>query len=259
MPVAPRTFRVGANSRCDDIRVATQHRGQIGIGDGGVAAAYIFHQRHGFVTRGHLNEAAVARNFRRATFMSGIRIAMHEHDRAARDSLGARIGEVTSQRLFIEGAQDFAPRVDAFVGLDHVFVKRQRKFDFEREELRPVLIADPQLIPEAARCNEDDALAAAFEQRIRRDRCSGTDFGDQFRRNSRAAGEPETAPDSFEASIVVALVLGQQLERGKCAVRSFGDDIGEGAAAVDVETPRLHASSASVAGESVIAMTHRLA
>src|SRR5437868_8672056 len=135
-------------------------------------------------------------------------IAMHDHNRAARNAVSARASEVAPQRVFIERTQDIALRIDALIGLDHALIERRRKLDFEREEFGPILVADAQLVLEATRRDQNDARAAPFEQRIGRDRCSGTNFGDQLRWNSRAAGEAETASNAFERRIVVALVFG---------------------------------------------------
>src|SRR5690348_15731449 len=114
-------------------------------------------------------------------------IAMHEHNRAARNAVGTRAHEVAPQRVFIERTQDLALRIDALIGLDHALIERRRKLDFEREEFWPVLVTDAQLILETAGRNQNDARTAPFEQRIGRHRCSGTNFADQLGWNSRAA------------------------------------------------------------------------
>ena len=255
----PRPISMRTDLGGDSVRVAAQNGRQIGVGHRGVATAHIFYQRHGLVTSRDLRKAAIARDFCGTLFVRRMSIAVHEEDGAARNPQSVRAAEIACERLFVKRAQHFALRRHALFRFDHMLIKRQRLLDLERKELRPVLISDAQLVPKTAGGDEQHPLPATLEQRVRRDRCSDAQFGHAVRRNWVAALQSKAAANAFERRIVVAIVFGEKLERRRPAVRRLGDDVGKSSAAVDVETPGVHARSVSVTGETVIAMPRRLA
>ena len=107
----------------------------------------------------------------------------------------------------IERRSTSPSRVDALIRFDHGGIEHVRQLDLEREQFRPVLIADAELVARSRACDEHDALALAFEQRIGRDRRAHAQFA---RRVSGGIGAPrvtERAADAFERRVVVARVL----------------------------------------------------
>src|SRR5213080_2367347 len=90
----------------------------------------------------------------------------------------------------------------------------------------------------AARDEQHGALALALEQRVGGDRGAHLHRVDRARRYRLALVQVQDLPDPGEGRIAVAPgILGQQLVRGDRAVRPTGDDVGEGAAAIDPELP----------------------
>src|SRR5690606_38607286 len=100
----------------------------------------------------------------------GPAIAVEEDDR--RRAYARREGrpEIAPRRLEVGGAQHLAFGGDALVDLDDALVEKLGQDDAPREELRAVLVGDAELVGEAARRDEDRALALALEERVGGDR-----------------------------------------------------------------------------------------
>src|SRR3989442_1873219 len=82
------------------------------------------------------------------------------------------------------------------------------------------------------------ALALGLEQRVGGDRGAHLHRFDRARWYRLTFIQIQNPADPGEGRIPVAPgILGQQLERGDRAVRAAGNDVGEGAAAIDPELP----------------------
>jgi hypothetical protein len=160
-------------------------------------------QRDAFVTGRDLGEARFARQLGRACFVRGIAEAVQEHDGAGGDAAPARSGELPAQIAFVERAQHFSRRRDALVRLDHAVIEHVRKIDPEREQLRPVLVTDAKLVPEAARRDEESRFAASRQERVGGNRRSHPDFADARGRNGGSAFDAERAANPFQRRIII--------------------------------------------------------
>ena len=218
--------------------VAAQDGREVGIDDGGVAAADQLHQRTRPVRRAHLREADLARQLRRRRLVLREPVAVHEHDRHAAQAGVERALQVGAQRRVVERLQHVAVRAHALVGLDHLRVQQLGQADVAVEQTRAILVGDAQRVAEAARGHEQRLLALAFQQRVRGDRRAHLDALDERRRDRLAGLQSEQVADAGDRGVAILLgVLRQQLVRDEAAVRALGDDVGEGAAAVDPELP----------------------
>src|SRR5262245_8115284 len=109
-----------------------------------------------------------------------------------------------------------------------------------RKDLRPRLVADAQRVAEAPGDDEQRALALALEQRIGGDCGAHLHCADGAIGNRLAVSEPEQFADALHGGVTIGLrILGEELVRDQRSVRPPPDDVGEGAAAVDPEFPRL--------------------
>ena len=150
------------------VDVATQDRRQVGIDDGGVAAAHQLHQRARPVRRAHLRETDLARDRRGRGLVLREAIAVHEHDRDAAQSAVECIPQLGAQAFDIERRQHLAVGGQAFVGLDHLRIEQLGQLDVPIEQPWPILVGDAQRVAEAARGHQQRLLALAFQQRVRR-------------------------------------------------------------------------------------------
>ena len=106
------------------------------------------------------------------------------------------------------------------------------------EQARPILVGDAQRVAKAACRHEQRRLALALEERVGRDGRSHLHRLDLRRRDRRRRRDAEQAADAGDRGVAVLLgVLGKKLQGRERAVGTLGDDIGEGAAAVDPELP----------------------
>ena len=143
----------------------------------------------------------------------------------------------------IEFTLDRAVGAHALVDLGDALVEHFRLDDVAREDLWPRLVADPQRIAEAARDQQQRALALALEQRVGGDRGAHLHRADAAWRDRLAGREADEVADALDGGVAVGLgVFRQQLVGDERAVRPLADHVGEGAAAVDPEIPGLSAT-----------------
>ncbi len=219
--------------------VAAQDRRQVGIDDRRVAARHQLHHRAGLVRHRHLREAGGAGERGGARLVLRVAVAVHHHHGAGAMAGGEGVAQLRREPILVERHDDLPGSADALVGLDHARIQQFRQHDPAVEQARPVLVGDAQRIAEAARDHQHGRLALALQQGIGRHCRPHLDGVDRRDRQRRALGNAEQPADAGDGGIVVLLrVLRQQLERDEQTVRAAGDDVGEGAAAVDPELPR---------------------
>jgi len=173
--------------------------------------------------------------------MGAVAVAMHQADGDRTETLlecGLQLG---TRCALVERGDDFAVRADALIHLDDGAVEHLRQVDPAHEELGARLIGNAQLVAEAARNDQQRALALALEQRVGGDRGAHLDRLDQ-RGGDRLIGlDAQQLTDALNGGVTVALgVLGEQLVSEQRAIGTARDDVGEGAAPVDPELPLLH-------------------
>ena len=122
------------------------------------------------------------------------------------------------------------------------------------EEIGPLLITDAQRIPEPLGDNEDGGFAVPFQEGVGGDggahlegsdggkwgggRMSGTGIGIGIRIAMDSALHGDDLSHALDDGVVVTLgVFGEELMGEEGAIRRARDDIGEGAAPVDLELP----------------------
>jgi hypothetical protein len=94
------------------------------------------------VARRNLRETCFARDLGRAFFMRRKAVAVHEHDGASGKSFGTRLAQRLAQRCFLQRVQHIALGIHAFRRFDRAGIKHVGQFDVQREQFRPVLVAD---------------------------------------------------------------------------------------------------------------------
>lgn len=214
--------------------IMMEDRRKIGVGEGGVAAADQLDERADVVAGRDLGEPDFGGDFGEARLVRGIAIAVHQHDRDARQPPVARGLQRGACLVLVEGGQDRAVGAGAFGDLGDGGVGRRRAVEPAREKLGPVLIADGERIAETPRDREQGRLPLAFEQRVGRD---GAAHADRERRQRAAARAGEVA-DRIDRRVAGAGGVFAEIFGGDD--RALGgprDDIGEGAAAVDPDMP----------------------
>jgi hypothetical protein len=172
---------------------------------------------------------------------------VHERDRDGAKALRVRRGEVALHRRLVERRYHVAAGAHAFVHLHDFLVEQLRKPDVAVEDARPVLVGDAKLVAEAARDEEDRALALALEERVGGDGGAHLHRLDLLHRDGLALGNIEQVADARDGGVAIAPgIFRQELVRGEAAVGLARDDVGERAAAVDPELPaRAHRVSSS--------------
>jgi hypothetical protein len=225
--------------------IAAQDRRQVGVDHGGVAARHQLHQRAHLVRRADLREAHLARAMRAAACScAGQRQPCMKHDGHARRPASCAPAALSQPPHLVQRPDHVAVRADALVGLDHhAFVQQLGQHDVAVEQPRPVLVGDAQRVAEAARGDQQRAVALALEQRIGGHRGAHLHAVHLLGRDrlhpapGRAGGgcpRPRrrgTAPGSRSAAWRVQRAVGRA-----------ADHVGEGAATVDPELPALGAA-----------------
>ncbi len=220
------------------IHIAPQDRRKVGIHHGGVAPAHQLHQRADLVAHRDLAEADGAGQRRRPALVLGKAVAVHEHDGDRAEALVEGILQVAAQGVFVRNRQHFAASRHAFVDFDHPAVEQLRQHDLAGEEMRAVLVADAQRVPEALGDHQERALALAFEQRVGGDGGAHLDGLDGLGGDPLLAIQAEQRADALQRRVAVALrVLRQELVGHQAAVGTARHHVGEGAAPVDPELP----------------------
>ena len=222
----------------DQRHIAREDRREIGVDDGGVAAADELDQRRALVADGDLRKANVPRDFRHELFMRGMTVGVHEDNGGRVEAGGPRRFELRADSRGIRRALDKSIGVDAFVDFDDAGIKLFRLDDLLGEDFRARLIADFKRVAEAARRDQRGFLALAFEQRVGGDGRSHLHRGDRARRNGFARREAEQVADALHRGVAIGGgVFRQQLARAQAPARIAPHDVGERAAAVDPEVP----------------------
>ena len=229
-----------AELRRHAVHVAAQDGGEVGVDHRGLAAADELHQRARVVRDGHLGEAGGARQLRHAPLVLRVGVAVHEGDGDGVQTGAAGVFEPAPRPFFVERPHDRAVRADALVHLEHARVGRLRQPDVEREDVRPVLVADAQRVAEAARGHVQRRRPRALQERVGRHRRAHAHVGDELRGDRLVAAQPEQVAHALDGGVLVARgVLREQLARAQAAARRPRHHVGERAAAVDPEAPAL--------------------
>ena len=189
----------------------------------------------------HLREAGRARQPGQAALLRGVFPGMHQHDRHGGDAVGPRGGEGGSGGGLVQRLQLLPVHIHPSADLHHPLVQHRGQANGQVEQPGPGLVADAQQVGEAAVDHQQGALAAALQQRVGGHRGAHLHRLHQPRRDRRRRRQPQHGADAGQGCVAVAAGIDrQQLVRGQASLGVAGDDVGEGAAAVDPELPACH-------------------
>ena len=133
----------------------------------------------------HLGEAHVAGDRRDRALVLRVAPGVHEDDRHSVEILRLRIRQRGPHGLGIRRGLDRSVGVQALVDFDDRRIELLGLLDGAGENLRPRLVADLERVAEAARRDQQRALAAPLEQSVGRDCRAHFDDADGARRNRR--------------------------------------------------------------------------
>ena len=140
---------------------------------------------------------------------------MHQNDRDAVDAGASRGFEIVAKLRLVQRTFDRAIRADALVRCDDTGVEHFRLDDAASEDVRTRLIADLELILEAARYDECGGVALALQQRIGGDGRAHLDRANALAGDRRIRANAEELPDAFQRRVVVgAGILDKTLRAG---------------------------------------------
>ena len=152
----------------------------------------------------HLREPDVARNGGHPAFVIGKAVGVHQHDGdGTQAGVEARLQALTHVGL-IQRDEYVSVRRHALRHLLHPAVEQFGQHDVPVEQARAVLVADAQLVAEAARDEQRRGLAPALQQRIGRNGGPHPDHLDMPRGNGRAGRHAEKMAYSGQGRIVIA-------------------------------------------------------
>jgi hypothetical protein len=211
---ASRRMRRACKQRGNALDIPAQDRREIRIDHSRVAAADQFDQRRHLVAHRHLRKTHVAREGGDLLLVLGIAIGVHQHDRDRIDAVALRRLELAAHRVEIERALDRAVGAHALVDFGDALVEHVGFDDVPRKNFRPRLIADLQRVAEAARDQEQHAIALALQQRIGRDGRAHLHRADLAGRDRLAALQVQQIADPLHGGVSVGFrILRQQLVR----------------------------------------------
>ncbi|MNE02076.1 hypothetical protein D3C80_945390 [compost metagenome] len=221
----------------DPVHIGTQDGRQIGVRHRGVAAPDQLDQGADLMTDRHLLEADLARDLGQPRLMGGEAPAMDQDDGDGPETCRMGRCEVGPRLVFVQRAIQRAVSGDALVDLDHAIIELIVQDDVTDEQFGPGLPADPERIAEPGRDGQQGRLALAFQQGVGRDRGPHPHLIDQVCRQGAGGGLQDTA-NALDRGVGVLLGIDrQELAGPQGPVRRARHDVGEGAAAIDPETP----------------------
>ena len=189
----------------DAVDVASEHRREIRIDNGGVAAPDQLDQRRDLVADRQLGKAELTSNRLQPFLMLAVPPAMHEDDCQGLDSGFADFNQTCAGAIFIEGNQHLSIDADPFVDLDDALVQHRRQDDVAGEDFRSGLVANAKRVPEAAGDCQGQALAFPLEQGVRSDGGPNSDVGD------RPAFVSDDPADRLQCGVAISRIFRQQL------------------------------------------------
>ena len=217
------------------VHVLQQHGRQVRVRHRAVAARDQSDDRRHHVRGDDLLEARGEREFDRAPLVDGVADGVQQRDGHGTQAFPSCSSQVAGQRRLVERLEHGPVGRDSLLRLDGSRVEHCRQADVPGEDVRTVLVPDAQHVAQPAGGHEQRGFATAFEQCVGRDRRA-----QPHRLDRRAArGVPcQQLLDAPHGGIArVCGIAREHLVRVDRARRVGRDDVGEGAAAVDGETP----------------------
>jgi hypothetical protein len=165
---------------------------------------------------------------------------MHQHDCQCTYALIVQFLQRALGLPGVERLHHLAASADSDIDFDGGLIQRLRPTNVQRENIRPVLVADAQAILEPPVNHQSHRLAFALQQRIGADRRAHFDAIDNP--VQRLAGRhTQNAAYAVQSRVLVMLrVVRQQLTRDDLSVRRTRHNIGKSAASIDPKLPAGH-------------------
>ena len=220
------------------VDIAPEDGREIGVDNGGVAAANQLGQRRDLTADRNLGEACALAGIFDNDLVDGILPGMHQHYGDGIDTIGAGPGKFGFQGFEVNAAHRLAVGHGALIDFDHALVELFGQNDFLGENIRPGLIGDPQCVAEAPGNDQQGAVALALEQRIGGDRGAHLDVADARGRDRCGLVDAEQIANALDGGIGIGFrIFRQQLALMQRAIGRAADHICKGAATVDPEIP----------------------
>jgi hypothetical protein len=220
------------------VDVARKHRREVGVDQRRFRAAHELDQRLDLVGGGHLAQTGLAGEGGDAALVFRVAVAVQQADCNGGNAVADTLRQGTGQRLLLQRHEHLSLGRHSLVCFDHAAMERCRLHDIERENIRPVLVADGEAVGESFGDDQRGRPAAAFEQRIRRHGRSHLDGRDRNHRTAVRAPSLQHLSNAFRGGVGVALrIFREQLGGLELAIRSQCNDIGKRAAPIDPELP----------------------
>ena len=187
-----------------------------------------------------LRKTHLARQRRHLSFVIGMAVGVHENDRDRFDSVGLDGVQLRTHSREIRFTLHRAVGTDALVDFNNTLVEHVRLDDMAGKDFRPRLVADLQCVAEAFGDEQRGALALALEQRIGGDRRAHFHRADVPGRDCFSRLQAKQVADALHGGVGIGFgIFRQELVRDQRSVGAAPDYVGEGAAAVDPEVPKL--------------------
>ena len=167
----------------------------------------------------------------------GIEVGVQEGDgrrHAARRPGRAQVGQ---QARLVQSPDHAAVRVQTLVSLYGLLGQGFGPLDMQGEQVGSGLIAQAQDVCETARRHQDGTGAAPLQKRIGRHRRAHADHPHAIGREGLGLRALQDLAHGRDGGVGIGGRTGQALERSHLAVVAAGDDVGEGASAIDPEAP----------------------
>ena len=185
---------------------------------------------------GDLREAGFPRQRLGLRLVLGIAPGMHEDDGDRVDPLGLGRAESLARGRLVEGGLDRPVGKHPLGHFGDFRIKLLGQDDLFGKDIRPRLIGDAQGIAKTLGDEEKRLVALPLQKCVCRHRRAHPHRADASRRDRRAGFQPEGLANALQRRVVIdAGIFRQELAGRERAVRRLGDNVGEGAAAIDPE------------------------
>ena len=147
-------------------QVISDQRSQIRVHYRGFGPGQQLDERRQLRRTDHVLEAAVTQERGQFLLVLPVAIAVHQRHGRRADAPLEELLRLLRQSSAVQFPQHAAVRLQPFVHLYHRFVERRRLFHFQREQLRPLLVADPQQIAQPPGDEQRYPHPASFQQGV---------------------------------------------------------------------------------------------
>ena len=146
--------------------VTAQHRGEIGVGHGGVAPGHQADERVHLMAGRDVLEAHLSGDLGQAGLVVGVAVAVQQHDGRRAQAVPVGRGELAPGVVFVEPSLHGAVGPHPLVHGDHPAVHHVGQHDVEGEQVGTGLVADAEGVGEPLGGDQHGGLARPFQQGV---------------------------------------------------------------------------------------------